>query len=241
METGRSAGRDRGLGDDGDDRRRAGDRRLRRVGRAVIPSAPAARAAPRASYPLIACAVGELAAREAPGHDGDTGRPGPGAPGRTSPRARAVTGISGPAMGPRRAQPHEGWARRRAMSQPPYAVSGYRDLADGREVGHGVPEPGDGDLAGDRDGGRAWQFADAGADEGHAQQRLPVQGIHPSTVSGRAERPSRRRRQPLPVLPRRHPGGSGSRVRVRSALRPRLSPRAGSARGPQGLTPQVIR
>src|SRR5215469_1896254 len=56
------------------------------------------------------------------------------------------------------------------------------DLADGREAGDGVPEPVDGDLAGDGDGGRVQQLGDARAHEGGAEQVAVVEvDYHPGT------------------------------------------------------------
>src|SRR5215471_5337535 len=43
-------------------------------------------------------------------------------------------------------------------------------FADRRERGDGVPQPRDGDLGADRDGGRVEQFLDPGADHGDAEQ-----------------------------------------------------------------------
>src|SRR5215471_4912593 len=47
-------------------------------------------------------------------------------------------------------------------------------FADRRERGDGVPEPRDGDLGGDRDGGRVEQFLDPRADHGDAEQAATV-------------------------------------------------------------------
>lgn len=80
--------------------------------------------------------------------------------------------------------PADGWVAGRGPGPPRMpagacsaAVSleqSQPDFAEGGEGGDGVPEPVEGDFAGDGDGGGVDEFADAGAGEGDAGDGAPV-------------------------------------------------------------------